>query len=291
TAGVTGASLLAAARAAGKSLEEMKVAFLGAGSAGCGIAEQLIRLMVGRGLTDEQARKQVFMVDRDGLVNDSMEGLRAFQQKLVHRCEDFADWGCEGNPGLLEVVTHARPDAIVGVSGQPGLFTREVIEKMAANHERPIIFPLSNPVSQVEATPEDIIGWTEGRALIATGSPFEPVEFNGNCYPIAQCNNIYIFPGLGLGVLASGAERVSDGMLDAAVETLAMASSGVMDPEAPLLPLLDRIQQVTCEIAMAVARQAQKDGLAPDCEQAELELKVRAKHWSPEYRRIHMADC
>ena len=154
----------------------------------------------------------------------------------------------------------------------------------------PLFSPLSNPVSQVEALPENIIRWTGGRALIATGSPFAPVAFNGSDYPIAQCNNIYIFPGLGLGVLASGAKRVSEGMLDAAVETLAMASPAVMNPEAPLLPELDRIQQVTCEIAMAVARQAQNDGLAPECEQSELEARVRAKRWSPEYRRIHMSD-
>ena len=290
TAAVTAASLLAAARAAGKSLEEMTIAFLGAGSAGCGIAEQLIRLMVGRGLTEEQARQRIFMVDRFGVLNDQMADLRPFQQRLVQRCDDLSQWGCADNPGLPEVVTHARPDAIIGVSGQPGLFTREVIETMAQNHERPIIFPLSNPISQVEATPEEIITWSEGRALVATGSPFEPVEFNGSLYPVAQCNNIYIFPGLGLGVLAGGATRVSDGMLDAAVETLAVASPAVMDPQAPLLPELHRIHQVTGEIAIAVARKAQEEGLAPPCEQTVLEAKVRDQRWSAQYRRIFLSD-
>lgn len=291
TAGVTAATLLAAAKVADKPLEEMKIAFLGAGSAGCGIAEQLVRLMVGRGLSDEQARSHIFMVDRDGVLNDSMEGLHAFQQKLTQSSAELATWGCEQNPMLLDVVKHAKPDAIIGVSGQSGLFSQEIIETMAANHERPIIFPLSNPVSQVEALPEDIIRWSEGRALIATGSPFEPVLYNERKYSIAQCNNIYIFPGLGLGVLAGQAKRVTDGMLDAAVETLALSSpaSASCNADAPLLPELQYIQKVSDDIAVAVAQQAQLDGVAPECERSELKQKVRGMRWSPEYRRVYPA--
>ena len=288
TAGVTAATLLAAAKAAGKSLENMKIAFLGAGSAGCGIAEQLVRLMVGRGLSDSEARQRIFMVDRFGILNDQMENLRPFQQRLVHSSAALAQWGCDGNPGLLEVVTHAKPDAIIGVSGQPGLFTKEVIVQMADNHQRPIIFPLSNPVSQVEARPEDIISWSEGRALIATGSPFDPVEYDGHSYPIAQCNNIYIFPGLGLGVLAGGAKRITDGMLDVAVETLAKASPATENPKAPLLPELARIHQVTGEIALAVAKQAEQDAVALG--QDDLEAKVKGRRWNPEYRRVYLSD-
>ncbi|WP_257254881.1 MULTISPECIES: NAD-dependent malic enzyme [unclassified Endozoicomonas] len=291
TAGVTAATLMAAARAAGKSVEDLSVAFLGGGSAGCGIAEQIIRLMVGRGLSEEEARKRIYMVDRDGLVHDQMEGLRPFQQKLAHRFVDIENWSAEGSISLADVVRIAKPDAIIGVSGQPGLFTREVIENMAVNHEQPIIFPLSNPISQVEALPEDIIKWTNGTALIATGSPFEPVRFNDRAYPIAQCNNIYIFPGLGLGVLASGAGRITDKMLDVAVETLALASPALVNREAPLLPLLDRIQHVTNDIALAVVLQAQKEGQAPVTELTDLEQKIRAKRWSPEYRRIRMSFC
>ena len=291
TAGVTAATLMAAAKAAGKSIEDLSVAFLGAGSAGCGIAEQIIRLMVGRGLSDEEARKRIYMVDRDGLVHDQMEGLRPFQQKLTHRFADIESWSKEGGASLADVVRIAKPDAIIGVSGQPGLFTQEIIENTAANHDQPIIFPLSNPISQVEALPEDIIKWTHGKALIATGSPFEPVQFNDRAYPIAQCNNIYIFPGLGLGVLACGADRITDTMLDAAVETLALASPALVNREAPLLPLMDRIQHVTNDIALAVALQAQKEGLAPVTELTDLEHKIRAKRWSPEYRRIRMSFC
>ncbi|WP_422472939.1 NAD-dependent malic enzyme [Endozoicomonas sp. ALB032] len=291
TAAVTAATLMAAAKAAGKSIEDLSVAFLGGGSAGCGIAEQIIRLMVGRGLSDEEARKRIYMVDRDGLVHDQMKGLRPFQQKLTQRFADIQGWSAEGTVSLADVVRIAKPDAIIGVSGQPGLFTQEIIENMSINHEQPIIFPLSNPISQVEALPENIIKWTNGKALIATGSPFEPVQLNDSAYPIAQCNNIYIFPGLGLGVLASGACRITDKMLDVAVETLALASPALVSREAPLLPLLDRIQHVTNDIALAVALQAQKDGLAPITELTDLEQKIRTKRWSPEYRRIRMSFC
>lgn len=282
---------MAAAKAAGKSIEDLSVAFLGGGSAGCGIAEQIIRLMVGRGLSDGEARKRIYMVDRDGLVHDQMKGLRPFQQKLTQRFADIQGWSAEGTVSLADVVRIAKPDAIIGVSGQPGLFTQEIIENMSINHEQPIIFPLSNPISQVEALPENIIKWTNGKALIATGSPFEPVQLNDSAYPIAQCNNIYIFPGLGLGVLASGACRITDKMLDVAVETLALASPALVSREAPLLPLLDRIQHVTNDIALAVALQAQKDGLAPITELTDLEQKIRTKRWSPEYRRIRMSFC
>ena len=289
TAGVTAASMLAAAQASGKALEDMKIAFLGAGSAGCGIADQLIRLMAGRGLSEEQARKQIFMVDRDGLLSEKTEGLRDFQQKLAQNSADFADWGAEGNPGLYDVVANAKPDAIIGVSGQPGLFTREIIEKMAENHEQPIIMPLSNPTSQVEAIPADIMKWTNGKALVATGSPFEPVQFGGESLPIAQCNNIYIFPGLGLGALAAGAECISDTVWDTAVETLAASSPAIIDPKAALLPEMKSIQQVNLEIAMAVAKQCQKEGLAPKTEESELKAKIRSKRWNPEYRRVRMS--
>ena len=291
TAGVTAATLVAAAKASGKSIENLKVAFLGAGSAGCGIAEQIIRLMISNGLSEAEARSRIYMVDRDGLLHDQHENLRPFQQKLVQSKATVQQWDCGDSASLLDVVRHAKPDAIIGVSGQPGLFTQEIIELMAENHEQPIVFPLSNPISQVEAIPEDIIKWTDGKALIATGSPFDPVQYKDNTYPVAQCNNIYIFPGLGLGVLASGASRISDSMLDAAVETLALSSPALIVKDAPLLPLLDCIQQVTNDIALAVALKAQKEGLAPATELTELEHRIRSKRWHPEYKRIRMSFC
>ena len=291
TAGVAAATLLAAAKAADKSIEDMNVAFLGAGSAGCGIAEQIIRLMMAKGLSEEEARKRIYMVDRFGLVHDEMSDLRAFQQKLAQKHDDIQPWMTDGSVSLADLVKHARPDAIIGVSGQPGLFTQEIIEQMSLNHEQPIIFPLSNPISQVEAAPEDIIKWSKGKALVATGSPFDPVSFEGRSYPVAQCNNIYIFPGLGLGALASGARRISDGMLDAAVQTLALSSPALINREAPMLPTLDNIQRVTNDIALAVAMQAQKEELAPETERTEIEQRIREKRWSPEYKRIRMSFC
>ena len=291
TAGVTAATLLAAAKAADKSIEDMSVAFLGAGSAGCGIAEQIVRLMMAKGLSEEEARKRIYMVDRFGLIHDEMSDLRAFQQKLAQKHDAIQPWMMDGSVSLADVVKHAKPDAIIGVSGQPGLFTQEIIEQMSRNHEQPIVFPLSNPISQVEAVPEDIIKWSRGKALVATGSPFEPVSFEGRSYPVAQCNNIYIFPGLGLGALASGARRISDGMLDAAVQTLALSSPAVINRESPLLPTLDSIQRVTDDIALAVALQAQKEELAPETERTEIEQRIREKRWSPEYRRIRMSYC
>ena len=292
TAAVTAASLMSAAHAAGKSLVDMKFAFLGAGSAGCGIAEQIVRLMVDKGLAEEQARKQVFMVDRFGLLHNEMEGLRDFQQKLVHNLDDIKGWVTGDNEGamLLDVVREAKPDAIIGVSGQPGLFTQEIVELMAENHEQPILFPLSNPISRIEARPEDIVEWTKGRALIATGSPFAPIEYEGRIVPVAQCNNVYIFPGLGLGILASGATRVSDGMLATCAETLAKASPAQTDKTAALLPVLADIHKVTFEIAFAVAQKAQQEGLAPEMTEAELKESINAKFWTPEYRKMVLTD-
>ena len=291
TAAVAAATLLSAARRAGKSIENLKVAFLGAGSSGCGIAEQIIRLMVNRGLSDADARSQIFMVDRFGLLHDEMEGLHSFQQKLVHKKAGLEGLSSEDGVFLADVVRGIKPDVIIGVSGQPGLFTQDIIENMAENHEQPIIFPLSNPTTRIEATPEDVLRWTDGRAIIATGSPFEPIIHGDKAHSIAQCNNIYIFPGLGLSVLSCGATRISDAMLDTAVETLATCSPVANFKEAPLLPVLEDIQKVTCDIALAVAVQAQKEGLAEECSEEELHERIKARFWSPEYRRIRMAYC
>ena len=286
TAAVAASTLLSAARAAGKPLEEMKIAFLGAGSSGCGIAGQIIRLMMERGLSEEEAQKRIYMVDRYGLLHDEMEGLYPFQQKLVHQKSEIEGWSDTEGVFMMDVIRHVKPDAIIGVSGQTGLFTQEIIELMTENHQQPIIFALSNPISQIEAKPEDIIRWSQGRAQVATGSPFDPVEFNGKVYPVAQCNNIYIFPGVGLGALASGATEVSDGMLNAAVETLAVSA-----PNGSLLPPMSDIKRVTGEIARAVALQAQEEKLAPECEVSVLEEQIRQQMWKPEYRRVRVAYC
>jgi malate dehydrogenase (oxaloacetate-decarboxylating) len=266
-------------------LRDERVAILGAGSAGCGVAEQLIAAMVEEGLTDAEARARFFLIDRHGLLHDGLDDLRDFQKTLAQPKASVAAWqSAEGQPiGLLDVVKNARPTILIGTSGQPGTFTQEIVRAMAKEVERPIIFPLSNPTSRAEATPADLIAWTDGRALIATGSPFADVTHGGWRFPIAQCNNSYIFPGLGLGIRAVNARRVSDAMFMAAARALADCSPARQDPAGSLLPPLADSRVVSRTIALAVARQAQRDGLAELCRPEELEQRVDAKIWHPRY--------
>ncbi|GAA04053.1 NAD-dependent malic enzyme [Photobacterium leiognathi] len=286
TAAVTVGSLLAACKAAGSKLSEQRVTFLGAGSAGCGIAEAIIAQMVSEGITDAQARSQVFMVDRWGLLINEMPNLLNFQQALVQKKEQLADWDvADNNISLLDVMRNAKPTILIGVSGVPGLFSEEVIREMYAHCERPIIFPLSNPTSRVEATPFDLIRWTDGNALVATGSPFDPVIYEGKTYPIAQCNNSYIFPGIGLGVLSVNARRVTNEMLMESSRALAECSPLAIHGHGPLLPPLEDIQKVSRKIAFAVAKKAVEQHKAPKNSDERIREKIDANFWKSEYRR------
>ncbi|OTG91442.1 NAD-dependent malic enzyme [Acinetobacter sp. ANC 3813] len=288
TAAVSVGSLIAASRAANKQLKDQTIAFLGAGSAGCGIAEQIIAQMIAEGLTDAEARKRVFMVDRFGLITENQPNLLDFQRKLAQQPEDVAQWGnADEIISLLDVVQNAKPTVLIGVSGQPGLFTKEIIETLAENCDNPIVLPLSNPTSRVEAVPADIIEWTKGKALIATGSPFAPVNYQDRIYNISQCNNSYIFPGIGLGVIASGAKRVTDNMLMASSNALADCSPKLQDPNADLLPDLSQIQQISKVIAVKVAQAAMDDGVAPVMSLNDLQQKIDDNFWKPEYRQYH----
>ncbi|KGA22186.1 MULTISPECIES: NAD-dependent malic enzyme [Pectobacterium] len=285
TAAVAIGSLIAASRAAGTQLRDQTVTFLGAGSAGCGIAEQIVAQMKSEGLSEEEARSRVFMVDRFGLLTDKLPNLLDFQSKLVQKSELLADWDCNSDAiSLLEVVRNAKPTILIGVSGQPGLFTEEIIREMHKHCARPIVMPLSNPTSRVEARPEDIIRWTEGSALVATGSPFAPVNYQGKIFPIAQCNNSYIFPGIGLGVLASGAKRITDGMLMAASRALADCSPLANNGEGALLPDLSDIQQVSKRIALDVGKAAQLQGAAVVTSADALQKAIDHNFWQPQYR-------
>lgn len=286
TAAVSVGSLIAASRAAGKQLKDQTVAFLGAGSAGCGIAEQIVAQMVAEGLTDTEARARIYMVDRFGLITDNQPNLVDFQRKLVQNTDAVSAWAdVDGMISLLDVVKNAKPTVLIGVSGQPGLFTEEIIRTLAANCEHPIILPLSNPTSRVEAVPADIIHWTDGKALIATGSPFLPVTHNGKVHHISQCNNSYIFPGIGLGVIASQATRVTDNMLMASSMALADCSPKLHDPDADLLPDLDDLQKVSKIIAFKVAQAAIADGVALPLSDELLLKSIEDNFWKPEYRR------
>ncbi|WP_434143336.1 NAD-dependent malic enzyme [Photobacterium leiognathi] len=286
TAAVTVGSLLAACKAAGSKLSEQRVTFLGAGSAGCGIAEAIIAQMVSEGISDAQARSQVFMVNRWGLLINEMPNLLNFQQALVQKKEQLADWDvADNNISLLDVMRNAKPTILIGVSGVPGLFSEEVIREMYAHCERPIIFPLSNPTSRVEATPFDLIRWTDGNALVATGSPFDPVIYEGKTYPIAQCNNSYIFPGIGLGVLSVNARRVTNEMLMESSRALAECSPLAIHGHGPLLPPLEDIQKVSRKIAFAVAKKAVEQHKAPKNSDERIREKIDANFWKSEYRR------
>ena len=292
TAAVALGTLMAAGNVLGLKLREQTVVIVGAGSAGCGIAEQIIAGMREDGLSDAEARARIFMVDRPGLLHTGLPDLLDFQRKLAQPAACVADWATDstGRITLLDVVRHARPTALIGVSGQPGLFTEEVVREMASHTPRPVILPLSNPTSRAEARPEELIAWTMGRALIATGSPFPDVPFEGRELRIAQCNNAYIFPGLGLGVIAAKARRVTDGMLMAASRTLAAQCPALSNESADLLPLLDDLPRVSVEIATAVGLQAQAEGVAAPTSEGELRDRIERYRWHADYPSIEPVD-
>jgi malate dehydrogenase (oxaloacetate-decarboxylating) len=285
TAAVTLGSLIAASRAVGQRLRDQRVVFLGAGAAGCGIAEKIVAYMIREGLGDAEARARIYMVDRFGLLTDQMPNLLDFQAALAQRAENIAAW----HPGsesisLLETVKGAQPTILIGVSGQPGLFTEEVIRSMHAACPNPIVMPLSNPTSRAEALPEDVLRWTDGAALVATGSPFPPVTLHEKIYPIAQNNNSYIFPGIGLGVLAAGARGISDGMLMASSEALADLSPMARGKGGALLPDLKDSEKVARTIALKVGMAAQADGLAVTTTEEALLAAIEKNFWRPVYR-------
>ncbi len=285
TAAVTAGTLIAACKRKGERLQDQKICFAGAGSAGCGIASHLVAHMEQDGLSEAEAKQRIFMVDRNGLLTTDAENLRDFQYELARDPEESASWrDADGVVSLLSIMRNVNPTVLVGVSGQFNLFTEEIIREMSAHVERPIVFPLSNPTSLAEAMPSDVIAWTSGRAIVATGSPFDPVEHKGRTYPIAQCNNSYIFPGVGLGVIASRAKRITENMLIAASKALADSSPGAEEPGQILLPPLDEIRDLSKMIARRVGRQAMQDGVAREMTELALDRAIEENFWEPHYR-------
>lgn len=291
TATVALAAVLSALRSTDRELTDQRIVIVGAGSAGSGIAEQLVAGMVAHGLTDAEARARFFLVDREGLLFDDVEGLEPFQVPLAQPRSAVEGWTLAdpAKASLIEVISQAKPSILIGVTGVFGLFTEEVIRAMGAADERPVIFPLSNPTNHAEATAEDVLTWTDGRAIVATGSPFQPVTIGDTTYTIAQSNNSYIFPGVGLGVRASGATRVSDSMFMAAAHALA----DLVDATAPgesILPPLVEVREVGRAIAIAVAKAAVADGVAPAASDDELIAAVDTTMWTPDYVTYVPAD-
>jgi malate dehydrogenase (oxaloacetate-decarboxylating) len=288
TGAVNLAAVLAAARATGVGLAEHRIVIFGAGTAGTGIADQLTAAMLAGGLPEDQARARFWAVDRAGLLTTATPGLGAAQRRYARPEAEVAGWRRDdsiGGAGLAEVVRRVRPTILIGTSTRAGAFTEPVIRDMAAHCARPVILPMSNPTSLSEAVPADLIRWTDGRALVATGSPFPPVDYRGVRYVIGQANNALIFPGLGLGVIAARAAQVTDNMLAAA----AHAVSALVDtatPGAPLLPEVEALRETSVAVAAAVARAAAADGVAGGSLGGDLPSRIRALMWEPVYRPV-----
>jgi malate dehydrogenase (oxaloacetate-decarboxylating) len=284
TAAVAAATLISAINVTGVSLEQQTVAMIGFGSAGIGITNLLARFMQDKGLTEEEARRRFYAIDRYGLVTEKGKDVRPEQLPYARKEDEVQGWkGSNGEISLLDVVRHAKPTVLIGVSGQAGAFTEEAVREMAKYAERPVIFPLSNPTSRSEATAQDLMDWTDGRALIGTGSPFEPVNVGGKKVPITQTNNSYIFPGLALGILASKARRVTDTMVKAAAEELVRHLPTQKDKNASLLPPLSQARELGRLIGQAVGRQALRDGQAQVADEEALNREIEANIWEPVY--------
>ena len=276
---VTLGGIFAAMDIAGEKLTDQVYLCYGGGTAGAGIASRVLREMVVDGLSEEEAYKRFFMVDKQGLLFDDMDDLTPEQRPFAKKRSDFAN--ADKLTDLLEVVKTVKPTILVGTSTQPGTFTKEVVEAMCENTERPVIFPLSNPTKLAEATAKDLIEWSNGKAFVATGIPSGDIEYNGVNYVIGQANNALIYPGLGLGMLASEASLLTDEMIGAAAHAL----SGIVDitkPGAPVLPPFKYVAEVSLKVATAVAKKAQEQGLARVAEQ-DMEKAVRDFRWTPKY--------
>ena len=288
TAAVVLGAILGAVKVTGKSLKEQQIVMLGAGSTGIGVADGLRTAMTSDGLSEEEARSRFWLVDKDGLLHSGRNDLSAEQRVYARPETNVAGWprSSNGQIGLADVIGKINATALIGFSTVGGAFSEPIVREMARKVERPIIFPLSNPTSRSEATAEDLIRWTDGRALVASGSPFEPVSYNGRKITIAQCNNVHIFPAMGLALIASGARRVTDAMMQAAARALAANSPALKDPSASLLSPLKDSRRVARDIALAVGLQAQKDGVAPKLTEDELRHRVFETQWTPAYPNL-----
>jgi len=285
TAAVTLGAILSAVKAAGTRLKDQQIVFFGAGSAAIGVADYLRNALVSEGLSQEDARQRFWIVNSKGLLHTGRTDLTEEQQVYAQPTERLADWprGPNGQISLSEVMSRINASILIGLSTVPGSFTEPIVREMTRKVPRPIILPLSNPTEKSEAKADDLIRWTEGRALLATGSPFAPVIYAGRKITIAQCNNVYIFPAVGLGVVASQARRVTDSMMEAAARTLADHSPALKDASAALLPPLRDVRGVALAIAIAVGLEAQRVGVAPKTSEQELMRRVKEGQWIPRY--------
>jgi malate dehydrogenase (oxaloacetate-decarboxylating) len=283
TAAVTLGALHGASQVAGRPLSQQQVVMLGAGSAGIGVLGMVQREMVAQGLSEAEAAERIWVVDVVGLLADDRTDLSPGQRQFAQPANRVAGWDLPGPAQLADVVHNVDVGILMGLSTAAGAFTEEIVRELAGKTARPIIFPLSNPTSHAEAHPAELDEWTDGRALIATGSPFAPLQRDGVTRPIAQCNNVYIFPAMGLAVTAAQATRVTDDMMRVAAATLGDASPALSDPTAPLLPRWSDVPDIALRIAHAVGRQAIAEGVAPARSDEQLSERIAQVHWTPEY--------
>jgi malate dehydrogenase (oxaloacetate-decarboxylating) len=288
TAAVALGAVLGAIKVTGKSLKEQQIVMLGAGT-GIGVADGIRAGMISEGLSEEEARSRFWVIDKDGLLHSSRTDLSSEQRVYARPDSSVAGWSrsSNGHIGLADVIGKINATILIGLSAVGGAFSEPIVREMARKVERPIILPLSNPTSKSEATAEDLIHWTDGRALVASGSPFAPVNYKGRKITIAQCNNVHVFPAMGLGIIASGARRVTDAMMQAAARALAANSPALKDPSASLLSPLKDSRRVARDIAVAVGIQAQKDGVAPQLTEDELRRRVLETQWTPAYPNVN----
>ena len=262
TGAIVMAAVISGLKVTKQKFAEQRLVVYGAGTAGTGMADQISAAMQREGLSRDEARRRVWLIDRNGLVSDDMKNLPDYQQEYARPAAEVAAWQRDGGKiGLLEVVKQVKPTILIGTSTDHGAFTRDVIEALCAGVERPILLPLSNPTEKIEVMPSDAIPWSKGRALMAVGIPVPPVNYNGTAYSIGQGNNALLYPGLGLGVIASGARHVTDAMLLAAAEAVA-SQVNPQDLGASLLPPVDNLRASSATVAVAVAKQAVADGVA-----------------------------
>ena len=283
TAAIAASTLVSAVNVTGVPLEQQKIVVLGFGSAGLGITNLLAKFIEDKGLSAEEARSHFYAVDRYGLITETTKDVHPEQKLYARRGQEVQSWKTSGEITLLDVMRNVKPTVLIGVSGQTGAFTEEAVREMAKHTPRPVIFPLSNPTSRSEATPKDLLTWTAGRALIGTGSPFDPVDVGGKKIHIAQTNNSYIFPGLAVGIVASKARRVTDTMVKAAAQELIRHLPTQNDKQASLLPPISDARKIGRLIAEAVGRQAINDGQAQVADEADLLREVEANIWEPAY--------
>ncbi|WP_142947165.1 oxaloacetate-decarboxylating malate dehydrogenase [Bacillus cereus] len=290
TGAVSLAAVLSAVKASGVPLSEHRVVVFGAGTAGIGIADQVRDAMVRVGVSEEESYKRFWCIDRNGLVTDNMEDLLDFQIPYARKEAEVSEWKQNDVIGLAEVVKHVKPTILIGTSTVAGAFKEEIIKEMASHIERPIILPMSNPTPLAEAKPADLIEWTEGRALVATGSPFEPVTYNGVTYVIGQSNNALIFPGLGLGTIVVRASVMTDGMFAAAAEAVA-SMVDTSQPGAPILPEVEELRNISEMVAIEVAKVAVAEGVARvNLSDNDIKMAVKEAMWKPEYRQIKAVE-